>query len=108
MDVAVRRDLSGQGKLKNRHKNICEVFLKDYNPSQEFFKKSMFNRRDVTYITIENDYFPMNMIGMATRNWRQKTHRRPYINAKLVVRRHIVRKSLAQIIMKAKQRYERQ
>ena len=34
------------------------------------FEKRMYNPRDVTYISIETVYFPMNQNDMATRSWR--------------------------------------
>ena len=36
------------------------------------FEKRMYSPRDVTYISIEAVYFPMNQNDMATRYWRQQ------------------------------------
>ena len=34
------------------------------------FEKKMYSPRDITYFSIENNYFPKNVNDMATRNWK--------------------------------------
>ena len=46
------------------------------------FEKRMYSPRDVTYISFETVYFPMNQNDMATTNWRQKPADGLDINAK--------------------------
>ena len=57
----------------------------DYNLRQVFGREDVLTTETVKYIFIEKVYFPKNMIGMVTRNWRQKPQMSLYKGAKGVV-----------------------
>ena len=69
----------GEVKIGKWHKNTSQAFGRYYNLHQAFARGDMATTEIVKHMFFEKKYFPKNMRGMVTENWRQKPQMLLYI-----------------------------